>query len=420
MQNNNNDNDILFEEDTHTYTRNGANYISVTTLLKNYGLSAQYSAQIPNAVMKQAATRGTNVHKALENFIKQGIVDTTINEVVTFEKYITNQNIDLQLAVSEEVVYNNKYLIAGTIDFQYFDSTNTYVIADFKTTSSIHWESVAWQLSIYNYIKCNGDLLEYYTNKLLVYHMRNTKLSVREVPLIDFTEVEKLLQANLMNAPYTYHPDLSKIISKSEGVVLQQLCEEIEQYTTILKELQAKKEKLTQKIMNNMVATSTPAFITNGLKITYSPVVPVEKLDGKKVKQFCEQNNIDYSQFISISNRKETLYIKPVKQGDTGICLDTVNPLEFAQGVCDPLTSFELEEDATSEVKTSMTTPGTFISGRKWTGIKPTLEPLKIFADPIIDSIKPDPKPAYTVYNELDVDMIYDALTNKEDEDNGQ
>ena len=383
MQNNNDDilsssMDILFEEDTHTYTRNGANYISVTTLLKNYGLSAHYSAQIPDAVMKHAATRGKNVHKALENFIKQGIVDTTINEVVTFEKYITNQNIDLQLAISEEVVYNDKYLIAGTIDFQYFDSTNTYVIADFKTTSSIHWESVAWQLSIYNYMKCNGDLLEYYTNKLMVYHMRDTKLSVREVPLIDFSEVEKLLQANLMNAPYTYHPDLSKIISNSEGVVLQQLCEEIKQYTTILKELQAKKEKLTQKIMHNMVATSTPAFITNGLKITYSPVVPVEKLDSKKVKQFCEQNNIDYSQFISISNRKETLYIKPTKQEDDVVHLGTVNPVKYIQGVCDPLSSF-VQEDKTSEVKTSMTTPGAFISGRKWTGIKPTLEPFMPF-----------------------------------------
>lgn len=365
MQNNN---DILFEEDTHTYTRNGANYISVTTLLKNYGLSAHYSAQIPDAVMKQAATRGTNVHKALENFIKYGIVDNTINEVVTFEKYITNQNVDIQLAISEEVVYNDKYLIAGTIDFQYFDSTNTYVIADFKTTSSIHWESVAWQLSIYNYMKCNGDLLEYYTNKLMVYHMRDTKLSVREVPLIDFTEVEKLLQANLINAPYTYHPDLSKIISNSEGVVLQQLCEEIEQYTTILEELQAKKEKLKQKIMNNMVATSTPAFITNGLKITYSPASTVEKLDSKKVKDFCKQNNIDYSQFISISNRKETLYIKPTKQADDEVCLDTTNPVEYLQGVCDPIGDLERIDSLTPGFKK-------IVSERKWDGMKETVEP---------------------------------------------
>ena len=369
MQNNN---DILFEEDTHTYTRNGSNYISVTTLLKNYGLSAHYSTQIPDAVMKQAAARGTNVHKALENFIKYGIVDNTINEVVTFEKYIINQNVDIQLAISEEVVYNDKYLIAGTIDFQYFDSTNTYVIADFKTTSSIHWESVAWQLSIYNYMKCNGDLLEYYTNKLMVYHMRDTKLSVREVPLIDFTEVEKLLQANLINAPYTYHPDLSKIISNSEGVVLQQLCEEIEQYTTILEELQAKKEKLKQKIMNNMIATSTPAFITNGLKITYSPASTVEKLDSKKVKDFCKQNNIDYSQFISISNRKETLYIKPTKQADDEVRLETINPVEYLQGVCDPIGDLERLDNLTPGFKK-------IVSERKWDGMKETVEPFMPF-----------------------------------------
>jgi len=223
-------------------------------------------------------------------------------------------------------------------------------------------------------MKCNGDLLEYYTNKLMVYHMRDTKLSVREVPLIDFTEVEKLLQANLINAPYTYHPDLSKIISNSEGVVLQQLCEEIEQYTTILEELKEKKNKLTQKIMNNMVATSTPAFITNGLKVTYSPASTVEKIDGKKVKQFCEQNNIDYSQFISISNRKETLYIKPTKQSDDVVYLGTANPLEYIQGVCNPIGDLERLDNLTPGFRN-----GKIIPERKWDGMKETVEPFMPF-----------------------------------------
>ena len=88
-------NDIVFEEDSHTYTRNGANYISVTTLLKKYNLSAHYSAQIPPAVLAQAAQRGTNVHKSLEEYIKTGVSSIYCDELTTFSKYVTNQGIAL-------------------------------------------------------------------------------------------------------------------------------------------------------------------------------------------------------------------------------------------------------------------------------------------------------------------------------------
>ena len=40
---------ISFDPVTHTYTRNNVQYTSVTTLLKNYGLSADYTG-IPQDV----------------------------------------------------------------------------------------------------------------------------------------------------------------------------------------------------------------------------------------------------------------------------------------------------------------------------------------------------------------------------------
>ena len=105
---------------------------------------------------------------------------------------MTNRNINLLLAKSEEVIYDDNYLIAGTVDWQYIDGDED-VIADFKTTSSIHWDSVSWQLSIYNYIKCKGDVLQYYLKKLKVVHMYNGKFSVREVPPIEYDEIVNLI-----------------------------------------------------------------------------------------------------------------------------------------------------------------------------------------------------------------------------------
>lgn len=302
---------IQFEEESHTYTRNGANYISVTTLLEKYGLSAQYSANIPDAVMKQAAERGTRVHKCLEDYIKNNIIDPTCDEVVTFNQYITNRGIDLTTASSEEIVYDDTYLIAGTLDFQYTDGHDT-IIADFKTTSSIHWEAVSWQLSIYNFIKSKGDILQYYMNKLMVYHLRGPKLNVREVPLIDYNEVVNLLTANLYNDPYSYHPDYSKIISDSEGVVLEQLVSEILQCKTLLAELEAKKAGMYKKIITNMESTSTPTFSTPNLKITYVPMSARETIDKKALMKYCEDNNIDVKQFLSFTKVKETIRVTPI------------------------------------------------------------------------------------------------------------
>ena len=75
----------------------------------------------------------------------------------------------------------------------------------------------------------------YYTKILKVYHMYNGKLTVREVPLIDYDEVVKLLEANLKGAPYTYQPDYSKLVSDSEAVVISTLLDEIAQCETLLK-----------------------------------------------------------------------------------------------------------------------------------------------------------------------------------------
>ena len=96
---------------------------------------------IPADILAKAAARGNATHKDLENFIKQGTT-TTNPDLINFSKYVAIRNIDLTTAKSEQIVYDDQYLIAGTVDFQYFDGDED-IIADFKTTSSIHWDAVA-------------------------------------------------------------------------------------------------------------------------------------------------------------------------------------------------------------------------------------------------------------------------------------
>lgn len=244
--------DIEFNEEKHQYTRRNKNYISVTTLLNKFNISPSY-AGISTQVIQKASSRGTAVHSALEEYIKLGYTTPNVPELESFKLYVTNRQIDLKTARSEEVIYNDDYLIAGTVDFQYTDNNET-VIADFKTTSKIHYESVSWQLSLYNYIICNGDITSYYFNKLMVFWFNNGVLDVKEVPTIEYEQIEQLLQANLNNTSFTPTTDYTHLMADSEVKILESILIEKEALESQIKKLDERcnvfKEKLDKAMLN--------------------------------------------------------------------------------------------------------------------------------------------------------------------------
>lgn len=297
---------INFDETTHTYSRNGNIYTSVTTLLANYKLSANYN-NIPKDVLNKAAQRGKEVHKMLEEYIKNGTQVSNV-DLDNFIKYISNRNIDCSTSLSESIIYDDTFLIAGTVDWQYYDGDD-FIIADFKTTSQIHWDAVTWQLSIYNYIICKGDILQYYINKLKVIHLYNGKFSVRELPTIDYDEVTKLLTANLSNQPYTYVPDFSKILSNSEEYVLDTILEDIANCEVLLKELIQKKEEMKKKLIERMKTQNLHECDFKNFKVKYTDTISRKVLNTDMLKLFCESHSIDINVFYKQSTSSEKLTI---------------------------------------------------------------------------------------------------------------
>ena len=74
--------DVSFDEATHTYTGTvtGKTYISVTTLLKKFGMSPSEYDAIPKEILEAKAAYGTAVHKALEEYIKGDETQTIVPE----------------------------------------------------------------------------------------------------------------------------------------------------------------------------------------------------------------------------------------------------------------------------------------------------------------------------------------------------
>lgn len=65
--------ELTFEEKGHTYHLNGLEVPSVTTVMKP--LSNDFYSTVDPEVLNRAASRGTAIHNAAENYAKFGIED---------------------------------------------------------------------------------------------------------------------------------------------------------------------------------------------------------------------------------------------------------------------------------------------------------------------------------------------------------
>ncbi len=306
----NDDQVMLFDEESHEYTLNGTNFIPVTQLLKKYNLSANYTG-IPANVLKKAAARGNAIHKALELYIggDRSLLGV-MNEVDLFNNYVNARNINLGTAKSEQIYYDTHYKVAGTVDFQYLDG-NDVVVADFKTTSSLHLDAVAWQLSIYNYLICKGDALSYYFNKLKVFHFVNNKLYVKDVYTVDYDVVKALLDANLRDDPVFNYVKTTKVISDADKLLIQQILNELEPYEQAVEKLNKELDTVLERVKQNMVNQKDYNYIEpNSFALTYVAPQHRKSLDSSKVKNFLRQNGQDVDSYMKEIITKDSIRIR--------------------------------------------------------------------------------------------------------------
>lgn len=298
-----------FNEEKHEYSHQGSVYTSVTQLLKKYGLSADYTG-IPDAVLKKAATRGRAVHKALELFVggDQSMLGL-MNEVDLFNKYVTMSNIDLTQAKSEQLYYDTNYKIAGTVDFQY-DLNNEHIIADFKTTSSLHLDTVAWQLSIYNFLITGGDIMNYYFNKLKVYHFAAGKLYVKDVYTVDYDQVKALLEANLQGLPDFVYVKTTQVVSDADVQLLSQLSKEIVAHQAVLDELEKQRDTVLSSVKEEMIKQKDYFYRSSEFDLIYTAPQIRKSLDNGAVKQYVEDTGGDIEKLMKETTTKDGIKMR--------------------------------------------------------------------------------------------------------------
>lgn len=281
---------IEFNPETHEYFSDGNKLISVTQLMRKHGLSPDYSG-VPDSVLAAKAERGTLVHKEIETYIKTGEIGFT-EECAEFADYIDRMGIEPK--ESETIVYND--IAAGTIDLVYMQGGKTY-LADYKTTATLHTDAVAWQLSIYK------ALFGKQIDGLKVFHFpEGGELSVRDIPEKPSEEVQRLLQCERDEVPYTQ-------ALAGYGAALDELAA-VEALIKVIdaqkKDDEARAQELRSAIMSAMKENAVTSYETDRIRITYVAPYTRASIDTARLKK--ERPEV-YAEYQKETTVKETLKI---------------------------------------------------------------------------------------------------------------
>ena len=266
---------VKFYEEDHRYvlTKDGGEEIeltSVTQLLKKHGLSPDYN-NVNTEVLEAKAKFGKVVHEELERYIKFKEIGFS-NELEGFVRLCEKSKIKPER--SEFMVWNEE--IAGTVDVAGTIDGHTF-IGDFKTTSTVHKEAVAWQLSLYAYL-----LHENFDLYLCFHFDADGNCKPIEIKPIPTEEIEKLLTCE-RNCEIYQKPNLQLEISQ---------CEKLLAIQNELKELKARKEQLEAQeaefkefLISKMEEAGVKQIDNDYFKITYVEPSTRETIDSKRLKK---------------------------------------------------------------------------------------------------------------------------------------
>jgi RecB family exonuclease len=262
---------IEFNEATHEYFNDGKKLISVTQLMRKHGLAPDYS-MVNQAVLTAKAERGTLIHKEIEQFIKHSEVGFT-SELNAFIECIWKNNI--KVIQSETIAFND--IVAGTADLVLEDANGERIIADIKTTATLHKESVSWQLSIY------AKLLEQYgcTRGQAFHFQPDGSLNVVEIPLKPVAEVERLLDCERNGVQFMSCLKVSEM-ALSELYSLEAY---IEHCDLQKKQAEEKAKELRAMLLDEMEKQGVKTFENDRIRLTYIAPQTRSTIDSARLKK---------------------------------------------------------------------------------------------------------------------------------------
>ena len=292
---------INFDEETHTYkNKDDEILISATQLLEKQKISPSYE-NVNIQVLRKSADKGKVVHSEIEDYNKTGNIGFT-KECLLYSNYIEEK--ELKCVASELRVFTDYY--AGQLDELLLTPEGEIIIADNKTTSVLHKESVSWQLSLYAYALWVMTGIE--INKGQAFWFHNEQLNVVDIPLKEREEVEALIKADKSGLLYQQkYPLEADKIAYMEDLKASQNELEAE-----IKKIKEELEKLAKELETSMIDNKMTTFDTGSAKFTL--IIP-NATDKFNLDKFKEENPEEYQKYLCKSEPKKNTLKNTLKKG---------------------------------------------------------------------------------------------------------
>jgi hypothetical protein len=241
---------VVFNEADHTYKNPETNryYTSVSKLLSLYkepfdkdfhaerkaikeGVTKEEIIKKWDKINKDACDKGQNIHNIVEKYIKYNEVEdikliSLLDEVFDRKQY--------KRVLSEEILYNDEYEIAGTSDVICDVDSNCFDVYDFKTNKKFtfhndyqkylksplnnlqqcHYNDYSLQLSLYAYLY--SLLTNKKVRKICILYYDGKKFYSYNTPYM-YWEISALLKHYIKNHGQSVIEQNKDIISKLQS-----------------------------------------------------------------------------------------------------------------------------------------------------------------------------------------------------------
>lgn len=277
---------VLFDNDTHTYTLDGKELSGVTKMLGRQLFPDKYDG-VNEFVLNRAKEHGSLVHSICELYDNLGVDDGS-PEVNWYKEIISEYGLtheESEYLVSDEENYASK------IDKVYRVDDNTFDIGDIKTTYVLDNEYLRWQLSVYAYM---FELQNKGANVRNLYGiwLRPDKYQAVLLGRIPSDIIRSLLDADSRGVQFV-NPYTPKTVELPQKYAAME--DSIEEIDRQCKYWSDKKKELTDGIKNEMVKAGVTKW--QGSKVSFTRKEDSEREDFDK-KQFAKDYPDLYRKYI--------------------------------------------------------------------------------------------------------------------------
>lgn len=291
---------VVFNEMDHTYFLGKKQLSGITGTLIKRAFPDTYK-DIPESVLAKAAERGGMIHNSFELFCTVFGSDLSAypnptQELRDFSDML--HSYELHHVESEYLVTDNKYF-ASAIDGVFADNDNNIYLVDYKTTSTLHYDNVSLQLSIYArwFEQMNPKLK---VKEIVCMWFKDGKSKFQPLPRVSEEKIDELITAYLDNdEKYKYEVEVPQEFSALE--------QEYRLLTARIDTLKIRQDAVKEQLMHMMEENKRKTIKTAYGSYAYLAASTAKRFDTKLFKD-TEPDHYEY--YLKEVETKPSIRIK--------------------------------------------------------------------------------------------------------------